>query len=358
MEARLPVSVTLSVALHAGGAAGWLYLNHMSKRTNLRMISNVELLVQTRRTQALAQPQAARKPMPPSTWNFLKMALPAVPKAAAPLEIKAPEAAKKTLMDIPKRLEEEKGRLRKAAGLDRSLDLNRRRTDLAGIDGARMESRRAAALEALPKLEEVGTRRAPKAALELAALAQERGGRLRSLEAALPSARRASDGPLPLAALPEEAAPLARRSALGKVADLLTSEPRPLGLQASPGALPRRFEAQAPALPEKRQEALEIQKKKSVEIEGPLSDRRVTYYELPEFPKWAAERGIVEAEVRIRFYVSPAGEVLPDLRVERTSGYGALDRLALQALKRWRFEPASAGAGNQWGIITFRFLLE
>ena len=64
-----------------------------------------------------------------------------------------------------------------------------------------------------------------------------------------------------------------------------------------------------------------------------------------------------EAEVRIKFYVSPAGDVLPDLRVETTSGYGRLDRLALDSLKTWTFEPIG-GAGRQWGIITFRFVLE
>ena len=40
------------------------------------------------------------------------------------------------------------------------------------------------------------------------------------------------------------------------------------------------------------------------------------------------------------------------------SGYGRLDRLALEHLKKWRFEALALGEGNQWGVITFRFILE
>jgi len=46
-----------------------------------------------------------------------------------------------------------------------------------------------------------------------------------------------------------------------------------------------------------------------------------------------------------------------DMRVERTSGYGRLDRLCMDSLRNWTFAPAP-GSGAQWGVITFRFILE
>ena len=45
------------------------------------------------------------------------------------------------------------------------------------------------------------------------------------------------------------------------------------------------------------------------------------------------------------------------MRVERTSGYGRLDRLSMDCLRNWRFIPIGSDE-KQWGVITFRFLLE
>ncbi|TPW19139.1 MAG: hypothetical protein FD126_2989, partial [Elusimicrobia bacterium] len=113
-----------------------------------------------------------------------------------------------------------------------------------------------------------------------------------------------------------------------------------------------------PAPPPRRAVETKTVKKNAVEIEGPLSNRRVVARSLPQFPDWAREMGLVEAEVAIKFYVTPEGAVVGDsLRVERTSGYGRLDRLAMDHLKVWKFQP-KAISGNEWGVITFRFLLE
>ncbi len=78
---------------------------------------------------------------------------------------------------------------------------------------------------------------------------------------------------------------------------------------------------------------------------------------MPRFPDWARARSILEAEVVILFYVDPEGSVLSDMRVERTSGYGQLDRLAQQSLRNWKFAPITTSE-RQWGRITFRFVLE
>ncbi len=352
METRLPVTVTLSTALHLGGAAAWLYLHQVSKKAPLRVIADVDLLV-TRRPEA---PTVVAKASPPSTWNFLKMALPSVPQAIKPMEIKTPEASRKLLMEAPQKLDD-RGRLKKNESLD-ALDLSRKRAE-AALDVGQLEARtRRPSVTELPKLEEVGIRRAPKRVIEMAALAEEQRSRLMPQDlSALSAAPRAGRAAPEQALLPQEAAPASRKNLLSKAAELLpASAPLALAPVSAPAA-PRRMDALKSQAPAREQASLLGEKKKSVEIEGPLSGRKVVYYEVPKFPDWASAQGILEAEVRIRFYVSASGEVLPEMRVETTSGFGRLDRLAMDSLKRWRFEPI-LDAGRQWGIITFRFLLE
>jgi protein TonB len=88
---------------------------------------------------------------------------------------------------------------------------------------------------------------------------------------------------------------------------------------------------------------------------GPVSDRGVLHRVLPEYPAWAEERGVTGI-VQLYFTVTNAGEVHPNVRVEQTSGYPDLDRVAVEALKKWRFSslPAS-NETRQWGRITFSF---
>jgi TonB family protein len=154
------------------------------------------------------------------------------------------------------------------------------------------------------------------------------------------------------AALPPAARPPERRGLSALLPD------RPLQMEARPQAavLPKMDEPAAPKL-ERRRAAAAVAQKKAVEIEGPLADRKVSAYALPQFPSWARAQGILEADVSIRFTVDESGAVLPGMRVTRTSGYGRIDKLAMQYLRRWRFRPAP-GAGVQWGVITFRFVTE
>lgn len=289
------------------------------------------------------------------------MALPALPRAAAPLEVKAPAPPKRLLIEAPKALGADRGRLKAAAALDEALDLGRRRAGPMALEAARVEARRLAALAQAPRLEEVGRRKASKATVELAALAEERRGRLaapQALETAAPepSARPRIAAPVEL---PDEA-----RSpgpgVLSKAAEIVATDVfPPAPAERGPLAAPKRVaQVQAPALSERTAEAIAAPRKKAVEIEGPLSRRRVLHAELPAFPAWAAAKGLVEAETRVLFYVDAAGDVNPNLRVEQTSGYGELDRAAMDALKKWRFEARPGSTGSQWGIITFRFLLE
>ncbi|MBI5201179.1 MAG: energy transducer TonB, partial [Elusimicrobia bacterium] len=196
----------------------------------------------------------------------------------------------------------------------------------------------------------------------MAALEEENRGRLQpqgmdALSKA-PLSKRAVPDAAPL--LPEERAPEQKKSTFGRMADMLTSQALPEPMQGAPAPIERakpKMDVLKQTLPKQEHAADLGEKKKAMEIEGPLASRRLVYYELPAFPDWLSAQGASEAEVRIRFYVDAVGNVQPDMRVETTSGYGRLDRLAMEALKSWKFEPMQ-GAGRQWGIITFRFLSE
>lgn len=97
--------------------------------------------------------------------------------------------------------------------------------------------------------------------------------------------------------------------------------------------------------------------KKSVEIVGPVTKRKVLRSFLPVYPDWAKAKHI-EADVVIRFFVTPNGKVREKIYLERTSGYGKLDQLAIEAIRQWMFEAIATSTGDQWGVITFRYLLE
>ena len=92
-------------------------------------------------------------------------------------------------------------------------------------------------------------------------------------------------------------------------------------------------------------------------VKGPLASRRVLYSEFPVYPEWAQKKGI-EARVKLKFWVEPDGDV-EDVFVEK-KGYLQIDNLAVQSLKRWRFEPLPPGPerARQWGTIEMNFELK
>jgi TonB family protein len=97
--------------------------------------------------------------------------------------------------------------------------------------------------------------------------------------------------------------------------------------------------------------------KKAFEIAGPLNNRAILHKAIPQYPAWAEEQGII-GSVRIWFTVATGGSVRPNMRVTKTTGYPELDKLAMEALKQWRFAPfETADESSQWGIITFTFSL-
>jgi len=93
------------------------------------------------------------------------------------------------------------------------------------------------------------------------------------------------------------------------------------------------------------------------QLMGPVADRELVSYEVPEYPASAMREGR-EGSVTLRFVVRPNGTVKENVLVERTSGHTLFDRNAVDALRLWRFEALPSGSmGEQWGTITFNFKL-
>lgn len=91
-------------------------------------------------------------------------------------------------------------------------------------------------------------------------------------------------------------------------------------------------------------------------ISGEVKDRDILHRENPQAPRWLEEKG-VEAEVVIAFVVNPDGDVGDKVFVQKTSGYADLDRLAIEALKKFVFAPLPLNVRQveQSGTIVFRF---
>lgn len=90
---------------------------------------------------------------------------------------------------------------------------------------------------------------------------------------------------------------------------------------------------------------------------GPLGKRHILYSEPPEYPAWARRQGL-EAQVRFKIWVTPEGDV-GRVEVLERSGSTDLDRLAEEALRKWRFQPMprNATARDEWGEVPMSFTL-
>lgn len=354
-EARIPTSVLVSLGLHGGLLVLFGLAMREGPKQAPKIVEGVDLLISAPKPRA-APGEAAPKPPPLSTMDFLKLALPTRPRVAAPeqLSVKVPER-KVALADAPK-LEE---RAKKDFGPKlEALSLSDRPAEAAKLDVKISRRQAAATLAALPRLEEVGRRRVKNLpqALELEDRRREAvaAAGLPEMTLKAPTRRQA----LAAAAALQEAAPAERAPERKGLSSLLPE--KPLLMEARPqAAMAPKLEKVAAIAPklERRQAEQAGAQKKGVEIEGPLADRRIAAYSVPAFPDWARNQGILEADVGIRFTVDEDGAVMPGMRVESSSGYGRLDKLAMESLKSWRFVP-KPGAGVQWGVITFRFILE
>lgn len=113
----------------------------------------------------------------------------------------------------------------------------------------------------------------------------------------------------------------------------------------------------APAQP--RDLTPEQRQKELFPIRGALRGRQVIYSEQPEVPEWFRKKGI-EATVRLGFSVTPDGRVKENINTLVGSGFSELDRLARNALAKWRFEELDPAKGNevQDGMIEFKFSIK
>ena len=94
------------------------------------------------------------------------------------------------------------------------------------------------------------------------------------------------------------------------------------------------------------------------QITGPLQNREVLSRVVPSYPEWARSKGI-EAKVVLQFTVSPEGQVKNNVSVVQTSGYTQMDKLAIDALLKWRFAPLPDDQNrDETGTITFNFSIQ
>jgi TonB family protein len=116
---------------------------------------------------------------------------------------------------------------------------------------------------------------------------------------------------------------------------------------------------------ERRAQKTKVDRKKQLSlrrgtfITGEVAKRERLHQVKPIVPRWVEEKGI-QAEVVIRFVVDPDGEVGGKMFVEKTSGYAELDRLAMEALKKYVFAPLplTVKQVEQSGTIVIRFTLK
>jgi len=94
------------------------------------------------------------------------------------------------------------------------------------------------------------------------------------------------------------------------------------------------------------------------QITGPLQNRQVLSRVVPSYPEWARSKGI-EARVVLQFTVTPEGQVKNNISVAQTSGYTQMDKLAIDALLKWRFAPLPDDQNrDETGTITFNFSIQ
>ena len=92
---------------------------------------------------------------------------------------------------------------------------------------------------------------------------------------------------------------------------------------------------------------------------GSGSARPIGGYQVkPHYPESARRRGI-EGTTLLKMRITAQGQV-EDVQVECSAGHHDLDQSALEAVRRWRFEPARRGSEPVavWVVIPVEFKLQ
>lgn len=368
-DRKLEIAFLVAILLHTTPFTFLWHKQATKKPLDTVTLENVEFIEPE--IEQPVVPPAPEVKKPKNTLDFLKMALPIFKKREVvpeiPREIEPVLKVEEPKLAEPERLLMEK----KMAPLksDIKLDISKSAPAPKIVEIAKLPSSQRAleprTVEPPLKLEEVG-RRAVVPPPQTPGISMEKSRKVEKL-VDLPSIQRSRLAPQTsqlTEKLVEKAAPaiikppsLADTSPLGykkrgsksisldEAREIVQSIPKP------------QIETSIPKSQVKeRPEVIQISKEK-VKITGQLSGRKVVKSYVPEYPDWAKEKNI-EADVAIRFTVTSNGDVREQMTIQRTSGYLPLDKLALEALKRWKFSPLVNSDQDEWGVITFRFLLE
>jgi TonB family protein len=343
------------------GLVFFVYLNFvlLGPAARTMVINNVDLLVQEKEAQA---PKTSSH----KTLDFLKLAMPKIPKIEAvpaprlpSIEIKTPEARRKNF-DLPDKLLERSGRAQAQERLE--MDTSKRAASALTADLGIKAERAAVSLAPRIELEEVGMRKAPSLPENLKFDENARSytpQTMQELNIAVDRARKVAALPQGISERQGEVGALRESARIAPAAPERLAEAQSAPVESAAQGLRARPVISVAALEGfKGASVKQAEEPKKIEIEGPLSKRKVLKYYVPVFPAWARDRGLLEAAVSVKFYVDNSGRVLDDTSVEKTSGYGALDRVAVDAIKQWRFEAIAGTSSRQWGVITFRFVTD
>jgi len=85
---------------------------------------------------------------------------------------------------------------------------------------------------------------------------------------------------------------------------------------------------------------------------GGMGSRKVLNYTVPAYPPGVNK----QIDIRLRFTIMPdgsVGSVIPLIKADAT-----LENSAIQALRKWRFEPLRNGTATQTAIIVFPYRLK
>ncbi len=108
----------------------------------------------------------------------------------------------------------------------------------------------------------------------------------------------------------------------------------------------------APLLPEESEQTARSLPA-DMDIEGPVKGRKILRRPAP--PKVDITRGV---DLQLKFWVLPDGTIGEVIPLKR--GDAHLERIAINYLKQWQFEPLPPGADQQkiWGTIPIRFIVQ
>lgn len=93
-------------------------------------------------------------------------------------------------------------------------------------------------------------------------------------------------------------------------------------------------------------------------ISGQIAGRKIIHSVPPKYSEQAKRKGW-EGAVAVHFTVLPDGRVKDNVYFDQTSVHRDLNKAAMAAIRQFKFAPlpASAGAIEQWGVITIVFRL-